>query len=80
MSKMSNEEFLNQFKDTELYKTLINIENNELFLLSCYSLETEEKRKKLLNYIKEYNITDSADVTLLVECIHDGIEPELEED
>ena len=79
MSKMSNMEFLNQFKDTELYKKLVSIENREPFLLYCYTLDTEDKRQKLLYYINEYDITDSGDVLELVDCIEDGIEPEFEE-
>ena len=79
MSKMSNEEYLNQFKNTELYKKLVSIEKGEPFLMLCYTLETEEKRQKLLDYIKEYDVNDSGDVVMLVECIHNGVEPELEE-
>ena len=77
---MSDEEFLDQYKNTELYKILINIENRVDFLLYCYTLETEEKRQKLLKYIKDHDINDSGDVSELVDCIHDGIEPEFEEE
>ena len=73
--------FLNNLKDTELYKILVNIENREDFLLYCLdTLETEEKRQKLLNYIKEYDITDSGDVLELVDCIEEGVEPEFEDE
>ena len=73
--------FLNNLKDTELYKILVNIENREDFLLYCLdTLETEEKRQKLLNYIKEYDITDSGDVLELVDCIEEGVEPEFDDE
>lgn len=73
--------FLDKFKDTELYKILVGIENREDFLLYCFdTLETEEKRQKLLSYIKDHDITDSGDIIALVDCVEDGIEPEFEEE
>lgn len=73
--------FLEKYKDTELYKVLRNIWDNDRFVFcSLCNLDTEEKRQKLLNYIKEHDITDSGDVGELVDCIEDGIEPEFEDE
>lgn len=77
MIKDKHKKYLTQFKDTELYQRLIQIENRIPFLLYCYTLKGEDKHQKLLNYIKKYDIVSSADVFALVECIHKGEEPEL---
>jgi len=72
--------FLEKQKETEVYEKLSSINNTDNFLFYCLdTLETEEKRQKLLNYINKYDITDSGDVLELVDCIEDGVEPELEE-
>ena len=68
-------------EDTEFFKVLQSIFNADDFLCYCCDLmDTEDKRQKLLNYIKEYDITDSGDVIELVSCIDKGIEPEFEEE
>lgn len=72
--------FLDKQKETDIYKKLSQINSTDNFLFYCLdTLETDEKRQKLLNYIKEHDINDSGDVIELVDCIEDGIEPELEE-
>lgn len=66
-------------KNTEFFKVLQGIFSADDFLCYCCDLmDTEEKRQKLLDYIKKYDITDSGDVIEIVSCIDDGIEPELE--
>ena len=72
--------FLEKQKGTDIYNKLSQINNTDNFLFYCLdTLDTEDKRQKLLDYINEYDITDSGDVLELVDCIEDGIEPEFEE-
>ena len=75
---------LNTDVDKQLYEILEPISKTsnspEDFMFGTFVfMNDQEKRKKLLNYIIEYEITDEQDVTELVMCIHDGEEPEFEQ-
>lgn len=74
---IDKQSIIKENEDTEFFKTLQKIFNADDFLCYCCDLmDTEEKRQKLLDYIKQNDITDSGDVIELVSCIDEGIEPE----
>ncbi len=67
-------------KGRELYDILRNIWDDEEFIaLNLNTMDTPEKKQKLIGYIRQHDITSPSDVNILVDDIDDGLEPEFEE-
>lgn len=66
-------------KGRELYDILRNIWDDEEFIaLNLNTMDTPEKKQKLIECIRQHNITNPSDVNILVDDIDDGLEPEFE--
>lgn len=63
--------------DKELVSLLRSSWDHDEFVLGCLVfLEEQKQRGKLLNLIKDNNITDSDDIQEAIGYIEEGLEPE----
>ena len=64
-----------------LYDILVEIwPNGDFVYCTLAQLSGDENKQKMIDYIEQYDITDSSDIMLLSLYIVDGVEPEFEEE
>lgn len=79
------EEVIKKHTQSEVGKKLYEIlkkiwDRKEFIAYQLIALKTDANKQKLIDYIEQYDITDSSDVGDLTDCIVDGVEPEFEEE
>ena len=66
--------------EKKLYELLMPLCSEDDFVYSTLDiLDTDEKRRKMIDYVEKYDITDVGDLITMSDDIADGLEPEIEE-
>lgn len=84
MNQPDLDKLIKKYSPTKKAKKLRDViftmyNSKEFVLMMLYRLNTEEKRKRMLDFINEYNVTDSDKVAFASHYIEEDLEFELED-